>query len=198
MFDYMKLLRIQMSLKVPKAQYNTYGGYSYRSCEDILCAAKPILEKEKCTLFFFDELVFEGERYYVRACAVLVDCETGEEIRVKSYAREPSTRKSMDESQITGTCSSYARKYALNGLFLLDDTKDADTDEFQKEQENKKAKKKSRREEKLIKLKDKCTRNHIDLDKWACQYDPPKKISELTEQDIDSMLDWIRDNFGDE
>ena len=125
-----KLLKIQMELKAPKDQYNNFGKFHYRSCEDILEAVKPLLEKNKCTLTIDDELVNIGDRYYVRASAKLTD---GDSVIVNhAYAREAESKSGMDASQITGTASSYARKYALNGLFLIDDTKDADTDEHAK------------------------------------------------------------------
>ena len=134
-----KLLNIQQELKAPKNQRNNFGGYNYRSCEDILEAVKPLLAKEKCILTLNDELVQIGERYYIKATATILDIENGSVVSNIAYAREEETKKGMDGSQITGTASSYARKYALNGLFLIDDTKDADTDEFQKQQEEKKA-----------------------------------------------------------
>lgn len=121
-----KLSTIQNELKVPKAQYNQYGGFSYRSAEDILEAAKPILKEHKTVLLLSDEVKFFGNRYYVEATAKLIDLEGKEEIVVKASAREDETKKGMDGSQITGAASSYARKYALNGLFNIDDTKDAD------------------------------------------------------------------------
>lgn len=125
-----KLLAIQTELKAPKGQYNSFGKYNYRSCEDILEAVKPHLKKNKCTLQIDDELVNIGDRYYVKATAILMDLESGAMISNNAYAREAESKSGMDASQITGTASSYARKYALNGLFLIDDTKDADTDEF--------------------------------------------------------------------
>lgn len=124
-----KLINIQKELKAPKGQYNFFGKYSYRSCEDILEAVKPLLVENKLMLYIFDTLEYIGERYYIKASAVLKDLE-GNEIVNTAYAREEETKKGMDGSQITGTASSYARKYALNGLFLIDDTKDADTDEY--------------------------------------------------------------------
>lgn len=123
------LLQIQSELKAPKGQYNSFGKYKYRSCEDILEAAKPICAKYGVILTLSDELVNIGERYYIKATAMLTDDEGNSE-SVTAYAREEETKKGMDGSQITGTASSYARKYALNGLFLIDDTKDADTDEY--------------------------------------------------------------------
>lgn len=134
-----KLLAIQMELKAPKGQYNSFGKFNYRSCEDILEAVKPLLEKHKCTLTVSDELVNIGDRYYIKATATLMDTENATNIQNTAYAREAESKSGMDASQITGTASSYARKYALNGLFLIDDTKDADTDDFVKQTSEKKA-----------------------------------------------------------
>lgn len=120
-----KLMKIQQELKAPKGQYNNFGNYSYRSCEDILEAVKPLLLREKLVLKLSDELVQIGERYYIKATAKLID-ENGE-IENIAYAREEESKKGMDGSQITGASSSYARKYALNGLFLIDDVKDSDS-----------------------------------------------------------------------
>lgn len=116
---------IQHKLKAPKGQYNSFGKYNYRSCEDILEGIKPLLKEHNLALLIDDEIVQIGERYYVKATARITD---GREIvSATAYAREPDTKKGMDESQITGATSSYARKYALNALLCIDDTKDADT-----------------------------------------------------------------------
>ena len=128
---YEKLLVIQNKLKAPKSQYNTFSNYNYRNCEDILEAVKPLLVEVKATLTISDELVMVGERYYVKATATLIDVESNEQycnkiIHNAAFAREEETKKGMDSSQITGASSSYARKYALNGLFAIDDTKDSD------------------------------------------------------------------------
>ena len=129
-----KLALIQQELIAPKNQYNEYGKYNYRSCEDILEGLKPCLEKVGCALTITDEIVQVGERYYVKATATLHDKESDSKISNVAYAREELTKKGMDASQITGAASSYARKYALNGLFCIDDVKDADTrDNRQKE-----------------------------------------------------------------
>lgn len=125
-----KLLAIQTELKAPKNLFNKFGNYKYRNFEGICEAVKPLLKKYNCSLTVFDSVENIGERYYVKATATLYDCETLESITCSAYAREAESKKGMDDSQITGTASSYARKYALNGLFLLDDTKDADTDEY--------------------------------------------------------------------
>jgi len=119
----MTLAEIQKKLKAPKNQHNNFGNYNYRSCEDILEAVKPLLDDMWLTIN--DEIVPVGNRYYIKATATLHGTDT--EISVSAYAREEETKKGMDASQITGSASSYARKYALNGLFLIDDTKDADT-----------------------------------------------------------------------
>lgn len=158
---YEKLSNIQNELKAPKGQFNKFGGYKYRSCEDILEAVKPICKKYKTVLVLSDSIVVlgdgntriieddeertrrqicTGQRFYVQATARLTDIEANKEsedtcISNTAYAREEENKKGMDGSQITGTASSYARKYALNGLFNIDDTKDADTDEFTKQQQ---------------------------------------------------------------
>lgn len=122
-----KLACIQKKLKAPKSQYNSFGKYSYRNCEDILEAVKPLLDG--VTLTIYDEIVLIGERYYIKATVALehISVEKGYQSKViTAYAREEYDKKGMDASQITGSASSYARKYALNGLFLIDDTKDAD------------------------------------------------------------------------
>jgi len=118
-----KLAKIQKELKAPKGQLNKFGGYNYRSCEDILEAVKPLLDGAILTLQ--DEIINIGNRFYVKATATFTDGTYTHS--VTAMAREPETKKGMDESQITGMASSYARKYALNGLFCIDDTKDADT-----------------------------------------------------------------------
>lgn len=129
-----KLMMIQAELKAPKTQTNSFGNYNYRSCEDILNALKQHLLTYKAVVLLTDDLVLIGDRFYIKATAKLVDTESNEEICVSAYAREDLQRKKMDGSQLTGSASSYARKYALNGLFAIDDTKDSDyTNQFGKE-----------------------------------------------------------------
>ena len=123
-----KLCEIQHSLKAPKGQRNTFGNYNYRSCEDILEAVKPLLHDAGLVLTLSDDITEVGGRVYVKATATLTDGT--DSVTNTAYAREAETKKGMDESQITGTASSYARKYALNGLFCIDDTKDAETPEY--------------------------------------------------------------------
>ena len=120
-----KLIKIQLELKAPKNQHNEFRNFSYRSCEDIQEAVKPLLAKEGLFLRLVDVLVKIGDRYYVKAIAVVKDNE-GNSVKAPAFAREAETKKGMDDAQITGSASSYARKYALNGLFLIDDAKDAD------------------------------------------------------------------------
>ena len=129
-----KLMMIQSELKAPKNQWNDFSNYYYRNCEDILNALKPHLMKYKCVVLLTDDLVLIGDRFYIKATAKLVDAESDNTISVNAYAREDLQRKKMDGSQLTGSASSYARKYALNGLFAIDDTKDSDyTNQFGKE-----------------------------------------------------------------
>lgn len=123
---------IQHKLKAPKGQYNSFGKYNYRSCEDILEGVKPLLKEHNLALLIDDEIVQIGERYYVKATAKITDGR--ESVSATAYAREPDIKKGMDESQITGATSSYARKYALNALLCIDDTKDADTMDNSKKQ----------------------------------------------------------------
>lgn len=123
-----KLKEVQSIIKAPKSQYNSFGRYNYRNCEDILNAVKPLLHERNCILTLSDELVNIGDRYYIKATATVCKCDKPEEkISVTSFAREEESKKGMDGSQVTGASSSYARKYALNGLFNIDDTKDSDT-----------------------------------------------------------------------
>lgn len=128
------LTQIQSELKAPKGQYNSFGKYKYRSAEDILEAVKPLLFKHKAQLTISDNPIQVGDRIYIKATAYYKDSE--QEKQVEGFAREPISKKGMDDSQITGTASSYARKYALNGLFLIDDQKDADTDQYQRQIRN--------------------------------------------------------------
>lgn len=133
MEDLSKLLEVQQKLNAPKDKKNTFGGYNYRSCESILEAVKPILKEQGLVLIITDEIVEVGSRIYVKATAKLYGVKGNLISECTAYAREDEAKKGMDASQVTGATSSYARKYALNGLFAIDDNKDPDTDEFQKE-----------------------------------------------------------------
>lgn len=136
---YEKLLKVQTELKAPKNRRNTFGKYNYRSCEDILEAVKPILNEIKATVFIQDSIAEFAGKVYIEATAYFVDIEKPDvpQICVTAYAREAVDKKGMDDAQITGTSSSYARKYALNGLFLIDDVKDPDSDEYRDETQGK-------------------------------------------------------------
>lgn len=121
-----KLQRIQSSLKAPKGQTNKFGGYSYRSCEDILTALKPLLKENECSIIITDDLMAMEGRIFVQSTSALLDNASEQVVQAKGFAEHAETKKGMDQSQITGSTSSYARKYSLNGLFAIDDTKDAD------------------------------------------------------------------------
>ena len=167
---YEKLLEIQNELKAPKSQWNDFGKYHFRSCEDILESVKPLCEKQKVILYFTDEIVNINERYYVKATAHLINIEKDDEkIEVTASARESLSKKGMDESQITGTASSYARKYALGGLFNIDDTKDADSNEYYQ----------ATKEEKVTRNNTK-TNNAMD--------------SKITESQVMTFNNWVLNN----
>lgn len=195
-----KLNKIQCELKAPKNLYNSFGKYSYRNAEGICEAVKPFLKELKCTLIICDNIVLIGERYYVEASATLTDCETGEKICTHAYAREDEKKTGMTDSQNTGSCSSYARKYCLNAMFLLDDTKDADTDEYRTES-NAKAQKPVAKETKaenvddmkipevkVKALKDKLEADKIDVVAFLKLY-KVKNLSELTEKQFRNAID---------
>ena len=124
---YEKLLNIQTTLKAPKGQFNKFGNYKYRNCEDILESLKPLLSDNKVVVLLNDDIVAINDRIYVKATVTLKDTKSDEKIETTAFAREEETKKGMDVSQITGSASSYARKYALNAMFAIDDTKDSDT-----------------------------------------------------------------------
>ena len=188
---YEKLMTVQQNLKAPKNQYNSFGKYKYRSCEDILEGLKPCLKEVKAAVTIDDEIVEVCGRVYVKATAHFRDAETGEEIINTAYAREPENKAGMDQAQITGATSSYARKYALNGLFMIDDTKDADTDESKNESDSRSKKQdatKTKEVEKQIisqakadAIKQKCINDNLDVNYilTKCQV---KAIEELTEK----------------
>lgn len=133
-----KMVDIQSKLNAPKNLFNRFGNYSYRSAESILEAVKPLLRDNKCYLVLTDDICEVGNRVYVKATATIYDAETNDSVTNTAFAREADNKKGQDDSQITGATSSYARKYALNGLFLIDDNKDADTDEYYNQKYQKK------------------------------------------------------------
>ena len=180
------LMKIQSELKAPKGNYNKFGKYSYRSCEDILEAVKPICKKYDSVLVISDKPILIGERYYIEATVTL---RTPRNIfEVKAYAREEDTKKGMDASQITGTASSYARKYALNGLFCIDDTKDADSNELKEQQENRAKKEPAKNKEaqaepvgefQVEHIIEMCDKHHKDVANM-CKYFGVKEVKEMT------------------
>ena len=190
---YEKLMNIQQELKAPKGQKNSYGNYNYRSAEDILEAVKPLLAKNKCVLIVGDTLINEGSRYYIQATACLCDTETGETVSNNAYAREAEVKKGMDDSQITGTASSYARKYAMNGLFCIDDTKDADTDEYRKQNDKQNNKKQEKplqpvSNEELNAFKQLCADSKKDYkDVWTKTGDP----NDMSKDHLDAAIQYV-------
>ena len=175
---YKKLIEVQQELKAPKNQRNTFGNYNYRSCEDIQEALKPVLAKHDATVYLSDKIIVKENLWsYVEATATFVDIETGETVSSNGYAREAEMKKGMDVSQITGSASSYARKYALNGLFLIDDTKDADTDEQRNQTAGSKQKTFS---------KDDVTALRLDL----------VKVATATKKDIRELENWVAQQIG--
>ena len=205
-----KLLAVQTTLKAPKDQYNDFGKYKYRSCESILEAVKPLLHDNKLLLNLTDDIVAAGERIYVKATATLIDAEdTNESITTTAFAREPEDKKGMDDSQVTGTASSYARKYALNAMFLIDDTKDADTNEHQaevrekaKKQAQKKAEEKTVKKEKtmLDGIRENCEKSGIPV-AWICDLYKVEKLEDLkpsSQKTVITQWDKFYDKYADE
>lgn len=208
-----KLMLIQTEMKAPKNLYNSFGKYKYRNAEGIYETVKPYLKAHNLSLNMTDDVVEVGGRVYVKSTALLRDCESDEEIKNSAFAREPVDKKGVDDSQITGTASSYARKYALNGLFLLDDTKDPDTDEYAKETTEKK--KRAEEEEadqkkteetgkqliskaKVNALTSKCTEDNINVKKFCAAY-KVSSISEFTEaMHTNALSHWedVKEAFG--
>jgi len=202
-----KLQKIQCELKAPKNLFNSFGKYKYRNAEGICEAVKPMLEKYKLVLILSDEIILVGERYYIKSTVTISDTESEKEVLVSAFARESETKKGMDDSQITGTASSYARKYALNGLFLLDDTKDADSDEFHKAAEKKEEPKQKPNDHDVVPTEDfkaaeKITPAEIkviekmlaDL-KWKVEDVFSKPIVELTKEEYGKALQALRTNL---
>ena len=175
---YKKLIKVQQELKAPKNQRNTFGNYNYRNAEDILEALKPILVKYEATATISYKIIVKENLWtYVEATATFVDIETGEYTCTTGYAREAENKKGMDPSQITGSASSYAGKYALNGLFLIDDTKDADTDEHHRQTAGNNQKAFS---------KDDVTALRLDL----------VKVATATKKDVNELEAWVAQQIG--
>ena len=178
---YKKLIKVQQELKAPKNQRNSFGNYNYRSAEDILEALKPVLAAHDATVFISDKVVVKENSWaYIESTASFVDIETGESISTTAFAREAENKKGMDASQITGSASSYARKYALNGLFLIDDAVDPDSDSHQKitgggsQGSNRKF------------SKDDVTALRLDL----------VKVATATKKDVNELEAWVSQQIG--
>lgn len=193
-----KMMKIQTTLKAPKDKWNDYGKYNYRNAEGILEAVKPLLAENKLSMYITDDVQAVGERVYVKATVKVLDTETGESVETTALAREALNKKGMDDSQITGTASSYARKYALNGIFLLDDTKDADTDENKKEREARAEKQADDKKTndvknmKISKIKQDsllalCDEKAFDINKIVKSF-RHTKLSEITEGDYQYII----------
>lgn len=180
-----KLLVIQQKLNVPKGNYNSFGKYSYRSCEDILEAVKPLLAETKTVLTVTDDMVAMDGRFYIKATARLADTESDEVISNTAFARESEAKKGMEESQVTGSTSSYARKYALNGLFCIDDVKDADTRDNREEDQKKRDEvaKQTIDSTKAESLRNRCKKMDVNVEK-LCQMYGVKAFEELTEEQL--------------
>lgn len=179
-----KLARLQKELKVPKDLKNDFGGFNYRSAEGICKAVKPLLDAEGLVLTLSDEVVQSGNRTYIKAVAELFDIESGESIKTEAFAREQETKKKMDESQVTGAVSSYARKYALSGMFLLDDTKDPDSNEYYREAARAEQTITYEQAEALHRYME---ANNVNIKGWL-NYHGKTRLRELTPQEYDQAI----------
>ena len=181
---YKKLIEVQNKLKVPKSQYNNFGKYNYRNAEDILEAVKPILENAGATIFIKDSIELIGDRFYVKATVSFVDIESGSVIETSALARESEEKKGMDSAQVTGATSSYARKYALNGLLLIDDTKDNDHDSMH-QTDNKEPKKEEVIQKIVAKIGNDSERKKKIIDMMKQKYD--KTYSDFKYYKLDQL-----------
>lgn len=192
-----KLIEIQAELKAPKSQYNKFGGYNYRNCEDILEAVKPLCAKHEIVPLLSDEIVMIGDRFYIKATAKVTDGK--DEIATTAYARESKDKKGMDESQITGSASSYARKYALNGLFCIDDTKDAD---FMDNSQNSKSQQQPKPQpakgtyvkgyNEFLKIQKEKNVPPVEITKFVAAEFKKPRVGMLDEFEMVSALKWIK------
>ena len=202
---YQSLNYIQSNLKAPKGQFNSFGKYHYRSCEDILEGVKPHLQETKTCLVISDEIVTIGEHNYIKATATLYGADGGA-VANSAFAKEPLEKKGMDPSQITGATSSYARKYALNGLFCIDDTKDADTDAYTANTTQTKTKAKAKasetntirekrvKEEYLKSITQQMGLKQINpklISEYINKTFNKKTSNELTEEELKTLYEWI-------
>lgn len=190
-----KLATIQQNLNVPKGNYNSFGKYKYRSCEDILEAIKPLLKETGTVLTINDDLVLIGDRYYLKAMAILCDIETSETVTNCAFARETESKSGMDAAQITGSASSYARKYALNGLFCIDDVADPDTRDNRSESE---VKMQYIDEAKVRSIIDRANEDGVDTDK-LCKLYKVSNLEYITEKgfyNINQNWEKIKERCG--
>lgn len=183
-----KLAKIQEELDVPKKQWNKFGEFWFRSCEDILEASKPVCKKYNTCLTLQDELVELNGKVYIKGIATLFDYDSDKEIVNCAYARESEIKKGMDASQLTGAASSYARKYALNGLFCLDDTKDADTDEFKKNLSETEEKQEVKATSKQLQLIQELFKDDVENLKNIMNKYAKTKITELTVKEASEII----------
>ena len=190
---YKKLLNIQRDLKAPKGQYNNFGKYSYRNAEDIMEALKPLLVENNAITYVEDDTIeYIGQRYYLVATISFVDIETGEKITVKARAREEENKKGMDGSQITGAASSYARKYALSGLFLIDDNKDADGNEYHKQNDQQKPKQQGQQQQQGNQKAQKQNQvRYIDNNQYQEINDLISNISKIKGMPFDTLANYV-------
>ena len=191
---YEKINKIQVELKAPKTQRNNFGNYNFRNCEDILEALKPLLLREKIIIQLSDDLVQIGDRFYIKATATLIDVESGEKHSTTAFAREELSKKGMDGSQITGASSSYARKYALNGLLAIDDTKDSDTTNTHNNNEPKNQKKQVSAEEKRKNGEDIIARNTTKYNEMINSFfeiHKAKTLSDLSNEEVSNLAHKI-------
>ena len=189
---YKKLLNIQRDLKAPKGQYNNFGKYSYRNAEDIMEALKPLLVENNAITYVEDDTIeYIGQRYYLVATISFVDVETGEKITVKARAREEENKKGMDGSQITGAASSYARKYALSGLFLIDDNKDADSNEYHKQNDQQKPKQKGQQQQGNQQGQEQNQVRYIDNTQYQEINDLINDIAKIKGMPFDTLANYV-------
>lgn len=203
---YEKLAAVQQELKAPKDKKNSFAGYTYRSAEGILEAVKPVLAKYKATIVLDDSLEEKDGRFYIEARAIFIDIEHDWDDRrtleVRAYAREAAEKKGLDVSQVTGTASSYARKYALNGLLLIDDTKDADTDEYAKQTKEDKPEEKPKKKQPLTEYASEGALKTIKImtEKAGLSLDKilNKPLEQLTANEAVQMILKLRERLGEE
>ena len=170
---YEKLMNVQSELHIPKGNFNSFGRYNYRSLEDIFEGRKPVLEKYKCAITVVDKVIEISGRFYIEATATFIDVETGEKVSNTALAREDDAKKGMDSAQLTGATSSYSRKYALGGLLMLDDCKDADTPENAEEQKNRASRDKK----------------HIDAPK------APQGVTEADKTELRDLVEGLKEKY---